>query len=512
MDAALKRHPLLVVALAPLIPHLVGSAFNIWYNMTVIDPLLVAAGLKQRFIATVIVWNSIAYPAAVAIWLWLIFSLRSTLLRLQRNEPVSADELDRTRRRLVHLPWFGAAISGIAWFVAAVVFLFSLATTGRSMSAQLFWHLPISFGVSGFIAITQSFFLIELASQWGLYSPFFRDARPDRLEGIHPISLRMRGFMWAVSASVCPIGSLLLLLFAPASPGTNPQLFGVFVGVIGIGFALFSALLIGRSVSKPVNELRGAAHAVTQGRLDVQVPLRRADEFGALIGEFNRMVTELREKERLRQTFGAHVGRKAAEEILSRDPGLGGTEQEITVMFVDIRSFTARSAQLSPTKTVGLLNEFLRVTVEAVERDHGGMINKFLGDGFMALFGIGRDDRDHADQALAAARTIQQTMERLNTERVGRGDDAIHIGIGINTGPAIVGSIGSPDRMEFTVIGNTVNVASRIEALNKTLSTTLLVSKSTREALRQPNSLRALPPQSVKGVDELVEVFTLVSA
>lgn len=512
MDASLKRRPLLVTALAPLIPHLVGSAFNIWYNMTVIDPLLVAAGLKQRFIATVIVWNLTAYPAAVAIWLWLIRSLRPAFVRLRQKEIVPADELDRVRRRLVHLPWFGAAISGGAWFSSAIVFLISLAMTGRPMNAQLFWHLPISFGVSGFIATTQGFFLIEWASHWGLFPLFFRDARPDRLEGIHPISLRMRGFMWAVSASVCPIGSLLLLLFAPPSPGTNPQSFGVFVAVIGVGFALFSALLIGQSVARPVDELRVAAQAVTRGRLDVQVPLRRADEFGALIGEFNQMVTELREKERLRQTFGAHVGRKAAEEILSRDPGLGGTEQEITVMFVDIRSFTERSAHLSPTKAVGLLNEFLRVMVEAVEGEHGGMINKFLGDGFMALFGIGRDDRDHADRALAAAKSIQKTMEILNSQRASRGEDPIQIGIGINTGPAIVGSIGSPDRMEFTVIGNTVNVASRIEALNKTLSTSLLVSKTTREALRQANSLRALPPQSVKGVDELVEVFTLASA
>src|SRR5438445_13843271 len=107
MDAALKRHPLLVTALAPVIPHLLGSAFNIWYNMTVIDPLLVAAGLKQRFIATVIVWNSVAYPGVVAIWLWLIFSLRHAFVRLSHNEVVPADELDRVRRRLVHLPWYG---------------------------------------------------------------------------------------------------------------------------------------------------------------------------------------------------------------------------------------------------------------------------------------------------------------------------------------------------------------------------------------------------------------------
>jgi len=511
MDAALKRHPLLVTALAPLIPHLLGSAFNIWYNLTVIEPLLIAAGLKQRFIATVIVWNAFAYPAAVLIWLWLILSLRPAFHRLRRGENVPADELDLVRRRLVHLPWYGAAISGLAWLLGAIVFLISLALTGRPMSAQLFWHLPISFGVSGFIATTQGFFLIELASHWGLFPLFFQDARPDRLKGIRPISLRMRGFMWAVSASVCPIGSLLLLLFAPPSPGTNPQSFGVFVAVIGIAFALFSALLIGRSVAEPVNELREAAQAVTHGRLDVQMPLRRADEFGALIGEFNRMVTGLREKEQLRQTFGAHVGRKAAEEILKHDPGLGGTEQEITVMFVDIRSFTARSAHLSPTKAVALLNEFLRAMVDAVEGEHGGMINKFLGDGFMALFGIGSDSRNHADKALAAARSIQRTMERLNAERAARGEDSIRIGIGINTGVAIVGSIGSPERMEFTVIGNTVNVASRIEALNKTLSTSVLLSKDTRDALQRAADLRELPPQPVKGVDGLVPVFTLAS-
>ena len=188
MDVALKRHPFLVTALAPVIPHLVGSAFNIWYNMTVIDPLLVAAGLKQRFIATVVVWNLFAYPAAIAIWLWLILSLRPIFLRLRADEIIATEELDRVRRRLVHLPWFGASISGAAWFIGAIVFLVSLALAGHAMSAQLFWHLPISFGVSGFIATTQSFFLIEWASQWGLYSSFFRDARPDRLEGIHPIS------------------------------------------------------------------------------------------------------------------------------------------------------------------------------------------------------------------------------------------------------------------------------------------------------------------------------------
>src|SRR5260370_10303681 len=102
---------------------------------------------------------------------------------------------------------------------------------GCVMSAQLFWHLPISFGISGFIATTQGFFLIELVSHWGLFPLFFQDARPDRLKGIRPISLRTRGFMWAVSASICPIGSLLLL-FVPPSPRAKHPAFSSFFAVI----------------------------------------------------------------------------------------------------------------------------------------------------------------------------------------------------------------------------------------------------------------------------------------
>ena len=519
MDAALnedkmqpsRRHALMVTALAPVIPHILGSVFNIWYNMVIIDPLLRATGLRDRFISTVIVWNAVAYPIAVAIWLRLIFSLRPAFRQLLRGETIAPERLDLFRRRLVNLPWSGAVISSIAWLLCIPVFLISLSLTGRPLGVQLFWHLPISFAVSGFIAITQSFFLIELASHWGLFPIFFRDVRADRLKGIRPISLRTRGMMWAISTGICPIGSLLLLIFAPPSPGTSPQWFGLFVGTIGIAFGLCSAMLIGRSVAQPVDQLRAAAQAVTEGRLDVQVPLRRADEFGALIGEFNRMITGLREKERLRRTFGVHVGRKVAEQILARDPGVGGTEQEITVMFVDIRSFTARAAHLKPHQAVGLLNEFLRAMVEVIEGEHGGMINKFLGDGFMALFGVGSQSHNHADKALAAGRSLQRRLERLNLELAQRGEAAITIGIGINTGPAIVGSIGSPERMEFTVIGNTVNVASRIEGLNKMLGTTLLLTKATRDALQRAPTLQALPPQPVKGVDKPVEIFTLAS-
>jgi adenylate cyclase len=516
MDAALNhaetrppsRYGLVVTALAPVVPQILGSIFNIWYNAVVVDPLLNTAALKHRFLETVLVYNALVYPIAVAIWIWLVFSLRPGFYKLLRGGEVPATRLDVIRRRVIHLPWLGAAISSVAWLLCIPVFLISLRTIGEHLSTQLLWHLPISFLVSGFISITQSFFLIELASHWGLFPVFFRDARPDRLKDIHPLSLRGRGLMWAISAGLCPIGSLLLLIFAPASPSTNPQWFGLFVGSVGVAFGLCSAVLIARLVAEPVDQLRVAAQAVAEGRFDVSVPLRRADEFGALIGDFNRMVVELRDKERLRKTFGAHVGRKVAEQILARDRGLEGVEQEITVMFADIRGFTARAAQCAPRDAVALLNRFLRAMVHVVEEEHHGMINKFLGDGFMAVFGAGAEVASHADDALGAGQAMLRRLAELNQELATTKTEPIAIGIGLNSGLAIVGSIGSPERMEFTVIGNTVNVASRIENLTKTIGEPLLLTEATRKALREQTELREFPPQPVRGVDQPVRVFT----
>lgn len=504
-----RRYGLLVTALAPVIPQILGSAFNIWYNTIVIAPLLVTEELRQRFAATVMSYNAIVYPIAVAIWIYVILSLRPSFRALITGKKVAPEELDRAQRRVVHLPWISFAISGIAWLGCIPAFLFALTTTQNPVGSQLLWHLPISFLVSAFIAVTQTFFLVELASQWALFLVFFRDTRPDRLKGIHPPSLRTRGLMWAISAGLCPIGSLLLLMFAPPSPSSNPQWFAVFVGTVGIAFGLCSAVLITRLVAKPVDELRSAFHAVGEGQLDVQIPLRRADEFGALVGDFNQMVVELRDKERLRRVFGLHVGEKVAQQILARDPALGGTEQIVTLLFLDLRGFTARTAQTKPKMVVNFLNRFLQAMVEIVETEHGGMVNKFLGDGFMAIFGAGSNATAHADDAVTAGCSMLRRLEVFNADLVRGNELPVRIGIGINTGRAIVGSIGSAERMEFTVIGNTVNVASRIEGLNKTLGTSLLLSKATKDHLTRPIKLRELPPQQIKGVEEPVKVFTI---
>ena len=512
--SARGRHGLLLTALAPVIPQILGSAFNIWYNATVIEPMLTPA-LRQRFFATVVAYNAVVYPIGVYLWLKRIFSFRDLFHQLQTDSvgsTSSLQELTRARRRLIHLPWFAAAICGLAWFLCIPVFTGALLQIQNPLDPRLLWHLPISFCLSGFIAVTHSFFLVELASQWGLFPVFFRDERADRTPNIFTLSLRGRGIVWAISASICPIASLLLLVLAPRSPATNAAWLAVFVGVVGIAFGIFTALMMSRLVANPIDQLRAAADAVSRGNLTVDLGragAQRADEFGRLLSEFDQMVRELRDKEKLRQTFGLHVGRRAAERILARDPGLSGVEEEITVMFVDMRSWTARASSSPPAEIVEIMNDFFRVSVRAVEEEHRGMVNKYLGDGFMAIFGAGDSGSNHARDAVSAGCEILRAVEGLNDELGAKNRAPIQIGIGIHSGPAIVGSVGSPQRLEFTAIGNTVNVASRIQGLTKTLGKPLLVTAAVRDRAGDAFAFEEMPPQEVRGIEGRMMIFAI---
>src|SRR5881398_1700531 len=433
----------------------------------------------------VVVYNSVVYPVGVLLWLRRIFSFRGLFHRLCAASAIDSASLARARRRLIHLPWFAAAICGVAWFLCIPVFIGALLQVQNPLDPRLLWHLPISFCVSGFIAVTHSFFLVELASHWGLFPVFFRGERADLTPGVFTLSLRGRGILWAV-----------------------------FVGVIGIAFGIFTALMMSWLVAKPIDQLRAASDAVSRGDLDVELgpaAAGRADEFGRLLGEFDHMVRELRDKEKLRPTFGLHVGKRAAERILARDPGLSGVAEEITVMFVDMRSWTARASASPPAEIVEIMNDFFRISVRVVEEEHRGMVNKYLGDGFMAIFGAGDSGSNHAHDAVAAGREILAAVKKLNEKLAAQNRAPIQIGIGIHSGPAIVGSVGSPQRLEFTAIGNTVNVASRIQALTKAVGRPLLVTAAVRDQSRDWFTFEELPPQEVSGIEGRVMIFAVTA-
>jgi adenylate cyclase len=171
---AKTRYALLITALSPLLPQILGSAFNIWYNVIIVDPLLTTAALKQRFLSTVIVYNSICYPLATYLWLRLVYSLRPALTKMEHGEPISETMLQAARRRVIRLPFLGSIICGLGWLLCIPVFIFSLTQVSNGLDWRLLWHLPISFGVSGFISLTHGFFLVELVSNWGLFPILFQ--------------------------------------------------------------------------------------------------------------------------------------------------------------------------------------------------------------------------------------------------------------------------------------------------------------------------------------------------
>jgi len=385
----------------------------------------------------------------------------------------------------------------------------------EAVDSRVLFHLPTSLVIAALITITHGFFIVESLVGRLLFPVLFHDGSPADTPGTISLPLHRRNLLCAVAVCVCPILSLVLLEFVDADSAAELNWFMVYVGAVGIGLGLFCSWMVSRHVVDPIETLRTAAGEVARGNLDIRVDLRRADEFGPLIDEFNHMVDEMQSKRELNRRFGLHVGRRTAKLILAQDPGLTGAEQDITVMFCDIRNFTARCSKTAADEIVPLLNRFLTMMVDVVENQHDGNVNKFLGDGFMALFGIGEDliaDRpngNHAGDAVNAGLDMIRRLDEINAELAEEDVPELGIGIGIHSGVAVVGSMGSQDRLEYTAIGDTVNIASRVEGLTKRVGQPLLVTSATRERLSDSYMLTALKPQHVKGQPQPIEIFAV---
>ena len=498
---------MLLVCLSPLVPNIIGSIFNILYNHQQIEPML-EPPQKERFEACWQVFNLVVYPIAafcfVVPLIWLKPKHRA-LLQYQELEP---EVLKTAQRYVVNLPWWFLVVTAFGWLICIPVFPAALKAVPGDLNPDVTFHLVVSFLIASSIAMTQTFFVAEMTSQKTLFPVFFQRDNPALVPGGIPLNLKARAMMLYVSTVVSPVVSLVLLLVVPHALRDN-RYFAIAVAVVSVAFGLIIFWMWGRLVELPVRALRRAAMKVAEEDLDVHVNMMRADDFGPLIERFNLMVEGLREREHLQETFGRHVGREAARQILQQDEALVGSEQTISVMFVDVRDFTAHSSQHSPEEVVAVLNIFFREAVDKIE-SHGGMVNKFLGDGFMALFGIGSPGVNHAQQAIAAGKAMLDCLEDTANELKQAGWPGLKIGIGINTGPAVVGSIGSPKRQEYTAIGDTVNVAARVEALTKPLGCEILITESTHQHLDESIGLESLPPQPVKGKGEPLQVYSVV--
>jgi adenylate cyclase len=276
---------------------------------------------------------------------------------------------------------------------------------------------------------------------------------------------------------------------------------------LGIGAAVGLAMLL----SRPISRLVEGTRAIAAGNFQVALPVTSRDELGTLTESFNQMARSLREKEMIKRAFTRYVAREVVEEVL-KDPGslhLKGERREVTILFCDIRGFTTMSERLDPERVVSLLNDFYTVMIDITFK-HDGTLDKFLGDGIMAIFGAPIAHPEHALMSVRAALAMQEGMEALSAARVGRGNEPISVGIGINAGEVVAGTVGTEDRMEYTVIGDNVNLASRLGSNAKPGQ--ILVSRRIWELVKESFDVRTQGPLRVKGKDEEVEVFEVVGS
>ncbi|MEM7183005.1 MAG: adenylate/guanylate cyclase domain-containing protein [Spirochaetota bacterium] len=287
---------------------------------------------------------------------------------------------------------------------------------------------------------------------------------------------------------------------------------GLFVGiVISLIYAVFLIRFSTASIIKPLYALQQKMQETSRtGNYHNYAIVQNNDEIGDLGEGFNQMLTGLEEREKVKGLFGQYLTQEVSEEILNGRVKLGGDRFEATIMFSDIRNFTSMSEKMSPEEVLQFLNSYMERMIDVIV-EHGGIIDKFMGDGILATFGVPVRSENHAEQALKAALDMQNSLIELNAKRKRENKSAIRIGIGLHTGVVIAGNIGNKRKTEYTVIGDTVNLASRIESMTKNYDSSLLISGTTYkllpEKLIKQLHMSQIANTSVRGKQETVDLY-----
>ncbi len=496
------------------IPANVAGAVVVYLYFNYVDPL--AANPTPSMLRPLFVFLAVTSTLMTASW-YVGRRLIGPVLEWRRMLRLGTDAAhvpDDVRRWALNAPLTNAVLSAAAWSFAGVFYFPYLLWVGVPLAET--WRTFVGIVlVGGPITSALAFLLGE--AYWRQEIPvFFPYGRIERAGALRvPIRVRLAGTFLITSAM-----PLLLMLMAdftlvrrlgPAISGDvrtllRTQLF--IVGVTGLA-SVAMAFLVARFINRPVQALRTAMAQVATGDLAARVPVRSTDELGELNEHFNAMVGDLREAERLREIFGRYVSKGVARAALERGIALGGEVVHATAMFIDLRGFTALTQRSHPARVVEVLNEYYAVVERICER-HGGVITQFLGDGVVVVFGAPLDPQPaHALQAVRAAIALQRAFAERNAARRGV---PLEAGIGICTGDLIAGNVGAGDRITYTIVGDPVNQAARLQVKTRDLGTAILLTESTRQELGPGGGDIGLHPcgaVALKGIAAPVEVYAV---
>jgi adenylate cyclase len=460
----ITRRAIVALALANGAGALVTFVLGAW----VIPP---PAGIK---VSDNMAANVIAFAAALVVGL-VVGTMLSIRLSREAREWLAEDRVPTPRERdaTLRFPLRQTALSAGLWVLVAVEFF----AVNLGTSTVLAFDAGLEVLLGGLVTCSLTYLLIER---------LYRDAIARALETSAPdyptgpgIGCRLI-LTWAASSAVPLVAVGLIGLAALSDYPVSPERIGLAVAVLAavgalVGFA--TMVIAARSLSEPLRGLRTALGRIEAGELEVTVPVDDPGEVGVLQGGFNRMAHGLRERERLRDLFGRHVGEDVARHALEHGVALGGGEVcDAAVIFADLQGSTRLAATRPPGEVVAVLNAYFGIVVDVVSA-HGGLINKFQGDAALAIFGAPQPLEDPAGQALAAARKLSR---RLQAEL-----PQLLAGIGVSSGQVVAGHIGAEERLEYTVIGDPVNEAARLSDIAKSTNERLLAS-ATVVAAAQP--------------------------
>ncbi len=280
---------------------------------------------------------------------------------------------------------------------------------------------------------------------------------------------------------------------------------------------LFAAIVIIRifsnNITNPIEDLVDASAKIEHGDFALDIEPRSQDEIGLLTSSFIHMSKGLAEREKLMVSFSKFTNKTIAQKAASGELALGGENRNATIFFSDIRSFTAMSETMQPKEVVEFLNAYMTRMVNCVNETHG-VVDKYIGDAIMAVWGAPDSAGSPAADALnavTAALMMRVSLFRFNKSRKEKGLPPVKIGCGINSGPVVAGQIGSDERMEYTVIGDAVNLASRTEALNKPFATDILITENTYNLIKDKVIVEEMPGVHVKGKTDAIKMFAVIN-
>lgn len=467
---------------------------------------------------TNVVLLSVLVPIAILFLWWVSRPVAPVFYSLQKGQKVDKFELIKARRRVINLPFWVAGMNLVAWIIPSVTFPAILGVQLDLPGAKTAIFILYNF-INALMITLLAFVILEHSCRKYIIPYMFPDGRIREQKGTIRLGVRHRLMIMYLATCLLPMFQITLMIKTYSSfssyPASSPNSLydlGAFSLIIFCFTAIYGfwlATLIAKNFADPTRQIMDVTEKIRNGHYDCRVSVVSNDEIGYLGDRVNEMAKGLKEREEIKEAFNLFTSPEIGAEILSGRVQRGGETRIVTLLFSDLRGFTSLAERLPPEMVLEAVNSYFHEMTEAIINNKG-VVLQYVGDEIEAVFGAPQNDPEHADHAIAAALEMRKRFIKLNETRMKNGLEPLLHGIGVHTGPALAGIVGSSHKISYAMVGDTVNVASRVQDLTKKLNTDILISSETRELLKAPPSVSEPERMSLKGKVTSIEVYRVL--